>query len=482
MKPTSVLTIALVLLAAAPARAQDTTLGDARWAPWLGCWHLLQDDRGSLAAAATTPDDVVVCVLPASGNRGVSMTTYVGGQSVLQQTVVADGARHPVSEPECSGSQTSEWSLSGQRLLTRADIMCIGQPARTVSAITLMAAGPTWVDIQAVGTDQDAPVRVRRYRRTDSLPQSVVLPADLQGRPGAVSARLAGPTVMTLEEVVKASGTVAAPAVAAALYETGSRFDLNGRTLKALAAAHVPAGVVDAMVALSFPGHVAIDRPFRGSTGQTRGATTAIDETRSTDRRDSPRTPTRRTTRLLCTIRTTPTARTLRTTSPTGRSATQAGGAIPIDPTTPPAGVPSLFALEGQRDQVAATGTGATSCRGVATHGGDLLPRTLRARAARPRPTTRHDRRAARSREAATRAAGHVRAGDRVLAADHAAAGAHVRAGPALARDERRSHDDSRPLDRCCSTSRTSARLTTDARGARSPTPRRLQPDGLTTT
>ena len=275
MKPTSILTIALVLLAAAAARAQDTTLGDARWAPWLGCWHLVQDDRGSLAAAVTTPDDVVVCVLPASENRGVSMTTYGGGQSVLQQTVVADGARHLVSEPACNGSQASEWSRSGQQLLTRADITCIGQPARTVSAITLMTAGPTWVDIQAVGTDQDAPVRVRRYRRTDSLPQSVVLPTDLQGRLGAAAARLADPTVMTLEEVVEASGKVAAPAVSAALYETGSRFDLNGRTLKALAAAHVPDGVVDVMVALSFPGHVAIDHPFRGSTGQPRGATTA---------------------------------------------------------------------------------------------------------------------------------------------------------------------------------------------------------------
>ena len=145
------------------------------------------------------------------------------------------------------------------------------------------------------------------------------------------------------------------------------------------------------------------------------------------------------------------------TTSTTRRSATHAGGAIPIGPTTSPAGVPSLFALEGQRDQVAATGTGAASCRGVATHGGALLPQTLRARAARPRPTTRHDRRAARqrarrhaarSREAATRAAGHARAEDRVLAPDRAAAGAHVRADPALARDERRSHD-SRPLDRC---------------------------------
>ena len=448
MKPTSILTIALVLLAAAAARAQDTTLGDARWAPWLGCWHLVQDDRGSIAAAVTTPDDVVVCVLPASENRGVSMTTYVGGQSVLQQTVVADGARHPVSEPACNGSQASEWSRSGQQLLTRADITCIGQPARTVSAITLMAAGPTWVDIQAVGTGQDAQVRVRRYRRTDSLPQSVVLPTDLQGRLGAAAARLADPAVMTLEEVVEASGKVAAPAVAAALYETGSRFNLNGRTLKALAAAHVPDGVVDVMVALSFPGHVAIDRPFRGSTGQTRGATTAsvhpVDETP-----------------LVLLLAYYPPYYppsvydpyyAYRPYPPYSFSYWPFGYSSwwgdPYRPYYSTGRRPSLFALEGQRDQVAATGTGATSCRGVATHGGDLRPRTLRARAVRPRPTTRHDRRAARSREAATRAAGHVRAEDRVLAADRVAAGAHVRAGPALARDERRSHD-SRPLDRC---------------------------------
>jgi hypothetical protein len=202
------------------------------------------------------------------------MTTYVGGQSVLQQTIVADGASYWVSEAECSGSQRSGWSLTGQRLLTRADITCIGQPARIVSAITLMAAGPTWVEIQAVGADQDAQVRVRRYQRADRLPQGMVLPANLQGRATTASAWLSGPTVMTLEEVVDASGTIAAPAVEAALYETGSRFELDSRTLKELDSAGVPDSIIDVMVALSFPGHVAINRPF-GGPAQTRGGTEA---------------------------------------------------------------------------------------------------------------------------------------------------------------------------------------------------------------
>ncbi|MCZ6857759.1 MAG: hypothetical protein O7F70_07130, partial [Gemmatimonadetes bacterium] len=134
-------TIALVLLAAMPASAQDTPPGDARWVPWLGCWHLVQDDGGAPAAATTNPADILVCVLPAPMGRGVGMTTYVGGQAVVQQTIVADGASHPVSEPECSGSQKSEWSLTGQRLFTRAEITCGGQPTRTVSGITFMTDG-----------------------------------------------------------------------------------------------------------------------------------------------------------------------------------------------------------------------------------------------------------------------------------------------------------------------------------------------------
>ena len=224
---TTALTFVLVLLAAMPARAQDAPLGDARWAPWLGCWRLTQDDQGARAAASTSPDDVFVCVRPASAGRGVDMTTWVGDQSVVRRTVVADGISYPVREPACSGSQRSEWSLTGQRLLTRAEIMCSGQPTRIVSGITLMAVGPTWVDIQAVGTDQDAQVRIRRYQRAASTPDGAVSPADLQGPAMGATGQLAGPTSMTPEEVVDASRKIAAPEVKAALLETGSHFDLS---------------------------------------------------------------------------------------------------------------------------------------------------------------------------------------------------------------------------------------------------------------
>ena len=228
---TYALAIVLLLMAAVPTSAQHTPLADSRWAPWLGCWRLVQDDRAAPAADTTSSDDVLVCVLPASAGRGVAMTTFVGGQSVVQQTVVADGTSRPVSEPECSGSQGSEWSLNGLWLFTRAEITCSGRPTRSVSGITLMTEGPTWIDIQAVGTHRDAQVRVRRYRRTTSPPDGVVLPPDLQTRAEAATAGLTAQTSMTFEDAAEASAKIALTAVEAALRETDSRIDPLGRPL-----------------------------------------------------------------------------------------------------------------------------------------------------------------------------------------------------------------------------------------------------------
>jgi len=225
---TSSLTIALVVLSAPRSSAQGVEPGDPRWAPRLGCWRLVQDDRGPLVATTTVSlGDTVVCVYPASTDQGVSVTTFVGARIVAQQTVVAGGSGRPVSQPGCSGRQRSEWSLTGQQLLTRGEIACHGQPARTISGISLLSAGPTWLDIQAVGKDPDARIRIRRYQRDGGPPEGAVLPADLQKWLMAGTTRSVAPTLMTRDEVVDAFGKIAAPVLEAALRETGSPFDLN---------------------------------------------------------------------------------------------------------------------------------------------------------------------------------------------------------------------------------------------------------------
>ena len=224
---TSVLTVVAVILSAPPARAQGVELGDPRWAPWLGCWLLIQDVYEPPVAATVGRGDTVVCVHPASTGRGVDVTTFVGARTIPRQTVTADGAVRPVSQPGCSGTQQREWSLSGRRLLTRGTVACGGRPPRTTSGISLISGGPTWLDIQAFGVSRDARIRIRRYQRAGGPPDGVVLPADLQEWLTAGTTNAVASTSMTRDEIVDASGKIAAPALEAALRETGSPFDLN---------------------------------------------------------------------------------------------------------------------------------------------------------------------------------------------------------------------------------------------------------------
>ena len=152
----------LALLSSAPALAQDTPAAfDSRWNPYLGCWTIVQDQRGQ---SAPVPAGTMVCVRP-SGRFGVAITTTVDGKNVLEQTIVADGSAQPLSQGDCSGTQTSNWSRDGERLFTNVELDCANRPKRDVSGITLLANGQ-WVDAQATVIDGNPDVRLRRYRRT----------------------------------------------------------------------------------------------------------------------------------------------------------------------------------------------------------------------------------------------------------------------------------------------------------------------------
>jgi hypothetical protein len=261
--------IALGVLGAVPASAQEPKAPaaarfDSRWSPYLGCWRLFQENVSDQNVPVAS--GMMVCVQP-SGTSGVSMTTTVEGKTVLEQKIVADGTAQPVSESDCRGSQTSDWSRDGERLFTRVDIQCADRPKREISGVTLLAKG-SWVDVQATETEGDQDVRIRRYQRSSD-------------QFGAGSGLAGAP--MSLEDVMEASKKVSAGALEATLDETGGRFNLDSRTLLQLADAGVSPSVIDLMVALSYPDRFKVERartyvppPAVTSTTSSGGGSTNI--------------------------------------------------------------------------------------------------------------------------------------------------------------------------------------------------------------
>jgi hypothetical protein len=263
----TVVVLAAAALMAGPVFAQSL---DPRWTPWLGCWKL-------------SGEPVRVCAAPSADGRSVTLSTYVDGAGaesrtpVLEQTLVADGARYAVAEAECRGHQSAEWSATGQRLFARAELTCSDGAARTVSGLSMIAAADVWIDIQGVDVGGREMVRVRRYERAGT---QVRLPFDFaQGTPSerrgvtpdAADGRLTYDSLpydrLTLDEVIEAASRVSARVVEAALVETRAGFNLSGSVLRRLQRAGLAPGVIDTMVALSYPRHFIVDRPDASASG-----------------------------------------------------------------------------------------------------------------------------------------------------------------------------------------------------------------------
>jgi len=228
---------------------------DPKWTAWLGCWELVIENAraGSVrpspsrrtlprSSSATPPQ---ICVEP-SGN-GVTMTTQVANRAAIEQTIVADGVDHPITDAECRGTQRAEWSNDGRKVYSEADLSCAADKGnRRVSGFSILGANGTWTDIQAVDISGQQTVRVRSYRRLSEVSQ--------------IGAGLTHATALTIDDVKEAADKVSARALEAALVETGSSFDLSGKNLIALQDAKVPGSVTDLMVALSYPDRFVVER------------------------------------------------------------------------------------------------------------------------------------------------------------------------------------------------------------------------------
>jgi hypothetical protein len=262
-----------LIASAAGAQSTPTTPASARWAPWLGCWQvseesvqdgaaLLAELMGTSSAPASARPAALVCVT-LDGDAGATMTTIVNDKPLLTETIVADGARKPLTDPGCKGWQKAEWSPLGARLYAQAEIACDEQPSRTVSGMAVMVAGPMWLDIQMIESDGRKSLRVRRYRRSaDQKHAGTIAPALRQTAAMPLGGKL------TLADIKEASTRVAPEALQAAVMELGAGgYELNARRLLDLDAAGVPDSVIDLMVAMSFPKRFIVERSGGGGGG-----------------------------------------------------------------------------------------------------------------------------------------------------------------------------------------------------------------------
>jgi hypothetical protein len=232
---------------------------DTRWEPWLGCWTLANENLrgpeqdGTLqpsARPATVREGAPRVCVSNSGN-GARFETTVGTQSVIDQTIVGNGAPRPVTDADCTGTERAEWSKSGLRLYSSAEITCQGDAGlRRVSGMSLIAPNGDWLDIQTVAIGPRESIRVKRYYRADSTPRA--------SRPTVASSRL------TLDEVKDASSKVSSAVLEAALVETNAGFNLSSKTVTDLVSAGVTERVIDLLVALSYPDKFVVQRVGQG--------------------------------------------------------------------------------------------------------------------------------------------------------------------------------------------------------------------------
>jgi hypothetical protein len=238
----SVLAVVVGFLVVAAAYAQEreperdrlqSGAIDPRWSRWIGCWQPVEANAS----------DARVCISMA-GEHGVTFATTVDGQTVLEETLVADGRDRQVTDADCRGTQRAEWSLDGRRLFARADLICGRQEPRRISGLAMIAPDGTWLDVQSSRVDSRENLRVRRYRRV----------AD-----GVASFVPAGSS-FTLDAVKESSRKVSPHVLEAALAETHAQFDLNSRNVIGLADAGVPERVIDLIIALSYPQQFIVER------------------------------------------------------------------------------------------------------------------------------------------------------------------------------------------------------------------------------
>jgi hypothetical protein len=229
-----------------PAEAKKTWTVDARWASWVGCWRSEDDLSGTGARLCITPETVA----------GVKLQTIDDDEVRLSETIIPDKVTRPVDDRDCTGTTRSEWSRNNQRLFRFTEVTCGTERVRKLSGVAFLIEGPVLVDVMFADQADNKSVRVRRFYRSGNqkLADGSVAPRPTDLRSSAIGA------AWTVEDVIEASGKISPDAVQAAISENGAGFRLDKSNLLAMDKAGVSDGVIDLMVALSYPKRFVVER------------------------------------------------------------------------------------------------------------------------------------------------------------------------------------------------------------------------------
>ena len=265
----------LLLITALLVGTQSTAFGqqakdaaDSPWLPWLGCWQLVADVvklpavlEGSGEKEYRIPDEQLVCVTPGAEGEA-KLSTYADGELLLEETLYPDGLRRPFSVSDCRGHQVTEWSTNQVLLFLRSEMSCENGRQQSFTGVSFFRRWNTWVDIQALEGGTEREVVIRRYRPAPSEAMGKLgleeLPPETATAVTAARAAISRP--LTIDDLAEASNKIDTAAVEAALMESGSTFDLNGKTLIQLADSGISPETIDLMVALAYPERFEVSR------------------------------------------------------------------------------------------------------------------------------------------------------------------------------------------------------------------------------
>ncbi len=248
---------------AAQEPATDGPL-DGRWLAWQGCWKV-PDVTPGMEEEDEDAEGEVVCIRPdpLEGPAAARITTFLGDEILAEEIVRADGDRHPVSHQGCEGWERARWSHDDRRLFIRSELDCGTRATRTSTRIFAISPSEEWVDIQTVqvGDREDPRTGTRTLRPlTPEEAQDREPPAHVEDRELAVrTARIHAAAPLTLGDLTHALGEADPAALKALILETEGRFSPSARELLALEEAGAPAGLIDLVVAVSFPDRFQID-------------------------------------------------------------------------------------------------------------------------------------------------------------------------------------------------------------------------------